>query len=83
MRDPRRYLRMLLGTAALTVLGTALVAIDPADWGSIRGLAVLLGGAFLLALGLLTVSIQRNRRRRRAAPRGRRRGPLRRQVRRP
>ncbi|HJO07979.1 MAG TPA: hypothetical protein QGG37_11660 [Chloroflexota bacterium] len=62
MRDPRRYLLVLVGTATLAVLGTALVAIDPAGWGRILAFAILLGGAVLLALELLTVSIQRNRR---------------------
>ncbi len=65
MRDPRRYLLMLVGTAALAVLGTALVAIDPAGWGRVVGSAILFGGAVLLALELLTVTIQRNRRHRR------------------
>jgi hypothetical protein len=29
MRNPRRHLTMLVSTAAIAVLGTALVAIDP------------------------------------------------------
>ncbi len=61
MRDPRRYLLMLVGTAALAVVGTALVAVDPAGWGRIVGFAILLGGAIMLALELITVSIQRRR----------------------
>ena len=67
MRDPRRYLLMLVGTATTAVLGTALVAIDPAGWGRVVGFAILLAGAITLFVELLTVTLARNRQRRYAA----------------
>lgn len=63
MRNPRRYLTMLVSTAAIAVLGTALVAIDPVQWGRLAGIAVLLAGVGLMGVEMILVNLLQHRER--------------------
>ena len=66
MREPRRHLTILVGTAAIAVLGTALIAADPLQWGRVVGIAVLLGGMGLMGVEMILANLVRRRERRHA-----------------
>ncbi len=66
MREPRRHLTILVGTAAIVVLGTALIAADPLQWGRVVGIAVLLGGMGLMGVEMILANLVRRRERRHA-----------------
>jgi hypothetical protein len=57
---------MLVSTAAIAVLGTALVAIDPVQWGRLAGIAVLLAGVGLMGVEMILVNLLQHRERKHA-----------------
>jgi hypothetical protein len=54
---------MLVGTAAIAVLGMALVAIHPVQWGRLAGIAVLLAGVGLMGVKMIVVNLLQHRER--------------------
>lgn len=57
---------MLVGTATIAVLGTALVAADPVQWGRLAGIGVLLAGVVLMGVEMILVRLLRRREQRHA-----------------
>ncbi len=57
---------MLVSTVAIAVLGTALVAAEPVQWGRLAGIAVLLAGMALMGVEMILVNVLRHRERKHA-----------------